>query len=324
MENARKHAVVLLPPVQACPIRSKALRRWLSRTDFEQAPTTDGGFKRTLAALGLDAPGQGAGALRLWGQTAHRADGWVAAADALHLEASLNHLLARRLSTDELPVADLDEVYAELNARLGEDTGSDFFNIGRFGYLRSNVELQTATAPLEAIYGEDLASMLPTTADAASYHRLVSEVQMVLHEAQVQERRAAVGARPINALWIWGGGVAPPVQKATLPRLFASDPLLRGYWYSRSCPVDDWCGSVALCAERGDGSFVAEVPAPGDDTPETELTAQLDDIKILLDSGRLDAVTMLFRDGVTAHARRRFRWRWWRAQAPWVAADVSE
>ncbi|MEM7501448.1 MAG: hypothetical protein AAF417_05370 [Pseudomonadota bacterium] len=272
--------------------------------------------------FGLEAPSGGVGALRAWGQTAERSAGWIAAADPLFLEASLNHLLAHRLSRDELPLADLDEVYRELNAALGGNSdgngGSEFFHMGRCGYLRSATELQTADVAPDAVYGEELSHRLPGASDGADYHRLHSEVQMVLHQASIQARRAASGLRPINALWIWGGGVAPPVSQGALPGLFAGDPLLRGYWYSRAGHVADWSGSLKECAERADGSFVAQVPeTPGaDDDPA--LTTALEDLKILLDSGRLDSVSMLFRDGVTAHARRRFRWRWWRSEAPWL------
>ena len=72
-------AVVVLPAVRHGAVRDAGLRRWLGRGDVECTEEPLEALDRVVAALDLDAPGDGRGALRLWGQTGERAAVWMAA-----------------------------------------------------------------------------------------------------------------------------------------------------------------------------------------------------------------------------------------------------
>lgn len=250
--------------------------------------------------------------MRLWGQTAERPPGWVAAADPVYLEARLDHLVLHTLSGPELPEADVREIFDYLQRRLSVEGHCGFAGIGTFGYLHCDRGMTTAGASPALAAGDSPGRFLPEGARAATYHRLQGEVQMCLHEWDVNERRARAGLRPVNALWFWGGGVAPQRATLPLPPLYADDPLFRGYWHSVSAKVADWPADPEACLEASPGGFVAITPETGCAAEGARLDDYLRVLHRMLRRGRLRTLTLLFRDGLRADLRRSDRLRLWR------------
>ena len=79
-------------------------------------------------------------------------------------------------------------------------------------YLRAPGTPRLATRELTLAAGRDVASALPAGEDSLSWRRILNEIQMLLHEHPVNQRREARGALPINSVWPWGGGRRVPVS----------------------------------------------------------------------------------------------------------------
>lgn len=312
-------AVVVLPADGRGTIRARDIRRWLARSDLEFSAEPVGVLSRVTRAIGHPPQASGFGALRLWGQTGDRPTVWMAAADPVYLEPRLDHLCLHRLSAAEVPSRDLGELFAELQPELGSEDALGFVHIGRYGYLRGAEPMPTAALSAGSLHGREPSPYMPTGKDAGAYHRIHSEIQMAIHLSGVHRRREAEGLRPINALWIWGGGASPPVSPRGIPPLFANDALLRGYWNSAAGIVQPWSGSLADCAEHSPEGFVAVVP-PMSRQPEDDadiLSGHLAELRAILNSSSIRSVTLLFRDGITATVRRHHRWRFWRRRPAW-------
>jgi len=307
-------AVVVLPAVRHGAVRDAGLRRWLGRGDYGCTEEPLEVLDRVAAALELDAPVEGRGALRLWGQTGERAAVWMAAADPVYLEARLDHLCLHRVTPQEIPSNQLGQLFDELQAELGDDDALGFIQLGHHGYLRARTPMPTAVLSSAALHAREPSPWMPTGEDARRYHRLHSEIQMALHLARDNRDREDQGLRPINALWLWGGGVAPEANPRPLPVLFAEDALLRGYWHTARGSVFDWPGGIADCAEVAPTGFVAVAPfvlrqaAEGPDA----LSAHLTELRTLLSDGGFQSLQLLFADGVTIRLRRRHAFRFWR------------
>jgi hypothetical protein len=138
---------------------------------------------------------------------------------------------------------------------------------------------------------------------------LRSEIEMALHDHEVNHRREKRGELAVNSLWLWGGGYAPEQETISLPPLFADDPLIKGYWLSKTGVVDSWPGTIASCIESSDAGFVAVVSK---DSDSELLEACLHEAHAALRSGRLSRLTLIFRDGIRAEARRAHALRLWR------------
>jgi hypothetical protein len=306
-------AIVVLPAVGGGRLQDPALRRWLARSDLEQLGEPVELLARLLGELDLPCPQAGHGALRMWGQTGDRPTAWIAAADPIHLEPRLNHLCLHALDAERVPATDLRPLFDHLQLTLGDDNGFGFARLGTCGYLRAERPFATADVPPYVVHQDMPNEYMPAGHNAAQYRQLVSEIEMALHDHEVNRRRQDNGEQPVNCLWLWGGGVAPEQTTEAHPPLFCDDPLLIGHWMSKTSVVTNWPGDILSCASASPAGFVAVVPE--NDNPQL-LERCLAELRNLLHSGRLRHLTLMFRDGIEARIRPAHRWRFWRRYSP--------
>lgn len=305
---------MVLPAARDGAVRASDIRRWLAQSDLEFSDEPASMLARITRALGQPDVNDGHGALRLWGQTGDRPTVWMAAADPVFLEARLDHLCLHSLLPQEFPRRDLVEIFDELQSDLGGEDGLGFVHIGRYGYLRGSHPMATATLSATALHGREPSPYMPTGGDANAYHRLHSEIQMALHLSDVHRRREAEGLRPINALWIWGGGEAPTSAPRSIPPLYADDALVRGYWHSAAGIAQPWGGLLSDCVEQSPQGFVAIVPHVLRPTADGmgALSEHLTELRAILRNSAIRSLKLLFRDGITVQVRRRHVLRIWR------------
>ena len=305
-------AVLVLPPGRAGAIADAGLRRWLSRGEITDHGARKGMLHAVCDVLGMTLP-DGLAALRFWGQTGERSSAWIAAADPVHLAAHLDHLTLRSLHC-KVQLSDLRPLFDHLQTTVGSDEYA-FARIGQYAYVRGDEPFATAAISSIPIDGLPPDEFLPTGEEASRFDSLLSEVQMALHEHEVNTHREYIGQMPVNSLWIWGGGVAPEeATQATLP-LFGDDPLFRGMWYSRNGLVEPWSDGLAACVELAEAGFVAVVPELTKEGAAETPDAHLRELKSLLRSGEVEKATVLFRDGLQVDIKSSDRLRIWRRES---------
>lgn len=305
-------AIVVLPAVGGGRLTNPVLRQWLARADLQQRAEPSELLGRILGELNLPCPETGLGALRMWGQTGDRPTVWIAAADPVYLEPRLDHLCLHALDAKSAPASDLRPLFDHLQLTLAEGTELGFARLDTCGYLRAAQPVATAMVPPYVVHQDMPNEYMPAGDDAAGYRQLVSEVEMALHDHDVNRRRQDSGEQPVNCLWLWGGGFAPEQTTEPHPPLFCNDPLLIGHWISKSSIVSNWSGDIPSCAVASPAGFVAVVPEH--DNPQV-LEQCLADLRSLLHSGRLRRLTLMFRDGIEARIRPTHRWRFWRRRS---------
>jgi hypothetical protein len=306
-------AIVVLPAAGAGRLQDSALRRWLARSEIRQRGEPRELLARILDVLNLPYPQSGLGALRMWGQTGERPSVWIAAADPVYLEPRLDHLCLHAQDAESAPTADLRVLINHLQAMLGDDQDYGFARLGPCGYLRASQPIATSAVPPYVVNQDMPNQYMPTGEGAATYRKLVSEVEMALHDHAINESRVAAGRQPLNSLWLWGGGHAPEQETVPHPPLFSNDPLLVGHWLSKTGVVANWPGDIASCVESSLAGFVAV--APEQDDPAL-LERCLHDLRDLQRSGLLSRLTLMFRDGIEATVLPQHRWRVWRRRTP--------
>jgi hypothetical protein len=305
-----RQAIVVLPSRMAGRIRDAKQRRWLSRSVLHHSRSPSELIARVLSAAGVSPPEEGLAALRLWGQTGDRPRVWVAAADPVHLEPRLDHLCLNALGGAQSPNPDLRAIFDFLQKSLGEDSRFAFARIGKHGYLRGDEAIATAAVSAPVIDGREPDEYMPAGEDAAAYLTLTSELQMCLHEHEVNLRREAEGLLPVNSVWFWGGGTAPEKKVRLLPPFFGEDPLFHGYWESCTGVIAPWPGNFAECLDFALKDLIVMTPEENDDGDV--LARYLDELREHLRKGRLDRLVLLFRDGLTVELGRLDAFRFWR------------
>ena len=307
--NDKSAAIIVLPAVGGGQLRDSGLKRWLSRATLlkNDAPTEL--LSDILAYLNLPCPAQGQGALRMWGQTGDPPTVWIAAADPVHLEPRLDRVFLHALGAARAPASDLRPLFNHLQSKLADDASIGFARIGSCGYLRSDKPMVTAPDPAYVLNLQTPTDYMPSGDEAGSYRNLRSEIEMALHDHEVNRNREEQGELAINSLWLWGGGYAPEQETIPLPPLFADDPLIKGHWFSKTGNVGAWPGTITSCIETSDAGFVA---VTREESNSELLEACLHEARAALRSGRLSRLTLIFRDGVRAHVRRAHALRVWR------------
>jgi hypothetical protein len=315
-------AVVVLPRVSAGRLQDNALHAWLAQSELTEEAGSKELLARVVQEIGVPYPDTGFAALRIWGQTGDRPTNWIAGADPVYLEPQLDQLCLQTFAEGDLQSTELRALIDHLQHTLADDQSIGFTRLGAYGYLSSRTPIATAKMPSNVVDQQNPEAFLPAGSDKSTHRKLIGEIEMALHEHEVNAEREADGKKIVNSLWLWGGGVGPEQITQTQPPLFADDPLLTGYWYAATGVAEPWLGSIDNCLQASVGGFVAVVPESGDNTDVLE--ASLDELRYGLRSGRLDQLILLFRDGLRAEVRRSHALRFWRRSSPFLAGPTDQ
>jgi len=162
-----------------------------------------------------------AGALTLLGCGGDPGEASWARADPVHLRVMRDHLIVVPSEAFEVSREEAEALCRALNrhfssmnfmtceprrwcARLSEDSPID------------------ARSPLE-VSGQELG-----LSHATSWHALLNEAQMALHEHPVNEAREARGEPAVNSIWLWGAGRVPRNARCPWQSVAADDPAALG------------------------------------------------------------------------------------------------
>ncbi len=244
------------------------------------------------------------------------AAGW-AVAQPVHLATGMDHLRLAALA-DARP--DRDEVEAIASTLRGHFAGEVF---GLVDYLegawtvRCEEAFDVVTHDPVDLVGRDIHDFMPGGPHGARLRSILNEIQMVLHEHPVNERRARLRQLPINALWLWGFGAytAAPTPLTALRNwyLHSDDLWLRAFWQVHGGEqralgaLDAFERNTLLAMTQPPTSDPAEALAEVD----SSLLARLCQA---MQAGNLQGLDVL--TGATVHALdRRSRFRIWRRPA---------
>jgi hypothetical protein len=196
------------------------------------------------------------------------------------------------------------------------------------GYWRAERRLVAETADPARLQGLDLHDALPTGVDGAVLRRLMTELQMWLHEHPLNASRNARDLIPVNGLWLWGGGELPQhPPRATLARLLTEDCFMRGLWAIHGASAEALPAGFepARLYERDAGPAVVAVSLrdlPGASWLERLRSLDRDWLGPALGALRRGAIERL-----QVHAndslltlQRRDLWRIWRRPRSWLEA----
>lgn len=185
-------------------------------------------------------------------------------------------------------------------------------------FISAGIPAVIATSPLEAVLGQPVFAHLPRGPDGPRWRQLMNEVQMMLHDVDVNRVRGGAGKSPVNGLWFWGGGRLPvPTPAMTGPITVWSDtPTGRGLAHllnaaSRSSPEDATSWLAAIDA----GYHVASVAGHAADDIAAADTQWFAPLWHAVRAGRIASLTVNPLTGIAytiAACQRRSWWRFWR------------
>lgn len=225
------------------------------------------------------------------GLTNERAAGFWLRMQPIHFMAGLDRITtvvlrgAGRMTAEER--SSLDPIFAE---HL-QSAGLELHAANDEWLLRSESQLRVQTVSSGFAAANPFSEILPRGADAGPVRRLMTEMQMLLHEHPVNERRQARGAPAINAVWVCGEGILHDVSSVSLPVGYGEDPFLRGIYRLHDQTVGAKPADAKSLLAQLRGPTVALIDAPDPDALETQWLAPV--ARALL-GGAISRLTLMF------------------------------
>ena len=283
-----------------------------------------------LATLELPAAQFASASVSARGSEAANAGGYWMHVEPVHFAAGLDRLTfmplegeARILDTERTSIA------AVLAGHL-QSCGMEFHTLTDGSWcVRSAQAFDVTTSSPEAAASHELDLMMPRGPDAGALRRLMTELQMLLHDHPVNDARARRGLPAINAVWLWGTTVMiepnplshlPLSLPFPLPLAFADAPYLRGIYALHSQPVAPMPESCDVLMSNIAAAKRAVAVVPITDLPalEDQWIAPLAGALASRRLARLDFILDGWHLQVDRAALRRF-WRKALPPAEWVA-----
>lgn len=132
-------------------------------------------------------------------------------ADPVHLRLQRDQLIL--LPDVETDANEAGQLCAALNEHFAGQGRAFFAPHAQRWYLRVDTLPGMETVPLSLASGRNVRGLLPTGREAARWHQLLNEIQMLLFAHPVNEAREARGELPLNSLWLWGAGGSAVAQR---------------------------------------------------------------------------------------------------------------
>ena len=201
--------------------------------------------------------------------------GYCLRADPVHLIPDRDQLVLLDSHALALEAHETEQLLAELNTVFAEDGWRFDAPRPERWYLHLPGSPKLRTHPLAAVRGRAVRGYLPVGPDGKHWHRVMNEVQMLLHASPVNQAREAAGRPTVSSLWFWGGGELPAVPTGHWRQLWSNEPVSRGL----ASLADVMHEPLPADAEQ----WLAGVTLPGDHL------LVLDDLSAALQQGGLEA-----------------------------------
>lgn len=107
-------------------------------------------------------------------------------------------------------------------------------------YVRLDALPRIRTTPLSQVVGGDVRGALPTGEDAARWHQLFNEIQMLLHAHPLNDAREARGEPVINSLWLWGMGGPQVTPEKSYVCAISDDVMTEMFASAAGVPFSVW------------------------------------------------------------------------------------
>jgi hypothetical protein len=230
-----------------------AVERFLARARQQPFTAADGeplvgvNYETTLFALfGLpviaaqDMPVAPASYLADTGQPA---PAWCLRADPVHLMPDRDQLLLSGAEALVLSQAEAECLATELNTLFAEQGWRLEAVTPTRWYLHLPQDPHIHTSALPMVRGRAISDYLPSGPNGKKWHRIMNEVQMLLHSSAVNRDRQSHGQLTVSSLWFWGGGETPAFGHSQWSKLWSREPVSLGLTQfmrtpSKPLPVD--------------------------------------------------------------------------------------
>lgn len=119
-------------------------------------------------------------------------------------------------------------------------------------YLRVHEEYKLKTMPIDSVIGKDILPFMPTGDDRINFIQLMNDIQMTLHDSDINKKREQDKELPINSVWFWGYGELPEIIKRHWSFVASDEMLAKGLSMIAATPFEALPESYQSIKGKGD------------------------------------------------------------------------
>lgn len=188
--------------------------------------------------------------------TGNKTAGWCLRADPVHLTPDRDELVLSGPESLSLSMSEAEHLVTELNVLFEENGWRLEAQTAERWYLHLPEDPQITTSDLSQVRDKSIGGFLPGGLEGKQWHRIMNEVQMVLHSSKVNSERQSHGQLPVSSLWFWGGGKLPEFGHSDWSQVWSDEILSLGLAKVTRTP----CFSIP----ENSKDWLAQVNAPGE------------------------------------------------------------
>jgi hypothetical protein len=182
--------------------------------------------------------------------------GWCLRADPVQLTPDRDDLVLSGPEGLSLSMPEAKHLATELNVLFEDDGWRLEAKTATRWYLHLPEDPQITTSDLSQVRSQSIGGFLPGGPEGKQWHRIMNEVQMVLHASKVNSERQSHGQLPVSSLWFWGGGKLPEFGHSNWSQVWSDEVLSLGLAKVTRTP----CFSVP----ENSKSWLNQVNSPGE------------------------------------------------------------
>lgn len=158
--------------------------------------------------------------------------------------------------------AEANAFIEEINAFYAEDGLEFSAPTPTRWYVSLNKYPDLITQPLDKVLARDIYDYMPKGKDKIEWRQRLNELQMLLHQSQINTNRVERGEVPINSLWFWGLGKLPEPPAPRFTQVWTDEPLAQGLARLSNTPQSQVPDSATSCLKlREKGEYLITLSA---------------------------------------------------------------
>lgn len=106
-------------------------------------------------------------------------------------------------------------------------------------YLKVQNGLKLKTTPIDSVVGRDILPYMPSGDDRINMIQLMNDIQMTLHDSDINKKREQEKALPINSIWFWGYGALPKIIDRQWSFIISDEMLAKGLSMIAATPFEE-------------------------------------------------------------------------------------
>lgn len=157
-----------------------------------------------------------------------RPEGTWMRADPVHLSPGRDGLFLMDSSVFSLTQRESILLAAPLQQFFAERDWQFEIPVAKRWYLKMQDYPDVMLADIGEVAARNIQPFMPRGEGSSRWEKLMNDVQMLLHDSEVNHERQKQGQLPINSLWFWGAGQLPKIPARQWSALFSDEAVSRG------------------------------------------------------------------------------------------------